>query len=88
MDGRGSQHAVRLLATFTLNRALNCVSALLSITYSPDYLSYDFGPSHPFAPNRWKALSELLIKQGPASTWGEPEFFDEGEICARTLIRL
>ena len=46
---------------------------MLDIVYSRDYLAYNFGAQHPFSPDRWEALEELLRLQGPAANWIEPE---------------
>lgn len=45
---------------------------MLDIVYTPGYLTYDFGPQHPFSPDRWQALEELMRLQGPDARWHEP----------------
>ena len=41
---------------------------MVPVVYRPEYLTYDFGPQHPFSPQRLAMLVELLAELDPA--WG------------------
>jgi acetoin utilization protein AcuC len=45
---------------------------LLNIVYSPHYLEYNFGARHPFSPDRWEALAELLRSMDLKANWVTP----------------
>lgn len=42
------------------------------VLYSPHYLSYNFGPQHPFSPLRLEMLLDLLSELGHSPEWTEP----------------
>jgi len=46
---------------------------LLPVVYHDDYLTYNFGPGHPFLPDRWAALEQLLSIAGVPIEWISPE---------------
>jgi len=55
---------------------------MLDIVYTPDYRTYDFGPQHPFSPDRWQALEELMRFQGPDATWIVPVAVGDDDLLA------
>jgi len=46
---------------------------MVPVVYSPRYLTYDFGPDHPFTPRRLEMLTSLLEALGERPLWIEPE---------------
>ena len=46
---------------------------MVPVVYSPRYLTYDFGPEHPFTPRRLEMLTSLLEALGERPLWIEPE---------------
>ncbi|MER3482125.1 MAG: acetoin utilization protein AcuC, partial [Meiothermus sp.] len=42
------------------------------VLYSPHYLEYNFGPQHPFSPQRLEMLLDLLGSLGQAPLYLEP----------------
>ena len=55
---------------------------MLKIVYSADYLKYDFGPGHPFTPDRWEAVVELLEQMDLAADWIKPDPATESDVLA------
>ncbi len=46
---------------------------MVQVVYRPEYLTYDFGPDHPFSPLRLAMLSELLQELDPGFKPRAPE---------------
>ncbi len=58
----------------------------LPVVYHDDYLTYDFGSGHPFTPDRWQALQQLLVRAGLPIDWISPEPASE-EVLSRVHSR-
>jgi acetoin utilization protein AcuC len=50
--------------------------------YKPAYLTYDFGPGHPFSPVRWKALRDLLEQVDLPMTWVRPDSASDEDVLS------
>lgn len=53
----------------------------LPVVYHDDYLTYNFGPGHPFTPVRWEALQQLLAGAGLPIEWIIPEPASDESLC-------